>query len=156
MHLIPIFAGMLPDKPEHQRLTALNSAYLALGIAGFLYFVYGFWAIRQPLPPATTISAETVKSHHYLLLFISLLEAGMGLYIFQSVKKTFLFFQSLATMFILTAHGLVVYQFHTETTTGNLKTDLILWAAYTLVPAILLHALARMEHRFKRIKVTVV
>ncbi|MBL7729140.1 MAG: hypothetical protein JNM68_15695 [Dinghuibacter sp.] len=145
---------MLPGKPANHRLTALNTAYLAMGIIGLLYFVFGFWILRQPAPVARNIVPAAAQNHHYLLLFISLLELGMGIYIFQAEKKTFLFFQSLATMFILTAHGLIIYQFHTEHTTGNLATDLVSWAAYLLVPAVLLHLLARLEHRFKRIRIT--
>lgn len=145
---------MLPGKPAHHRLTALNTAYLAMGIIGLLYYVYGFWVLHQPAPVSRTILPGAAKNHHYLLLFISLLEMGMGTYMFQAAKKTFLFFQSLATMFIITAHGLVIYQFHTQHTTGNLDTDLVAWASYLMVPAIILHLLARMEHRFKRIRIT--
>jgi cytochrome b561 len=146
---------MLPDKPVNQRLTALNTAYLLMGMAGLLYYMYGFWSVNR-LPATAAVNAAAAKNHHQLLLFISLLQMALGIYVFQSVKKTFLFLQSLATMFMLTAEGLVVYQFHAETTIGTLGTDLAAWAGWVLMAAILLHALARMEHRFKQIKITTV
>lgn len=147
---------MLPDKTANQRLTALNTAYLVSALIGGLYFVYGFWAMRQPPAiPAAAVPAEVLKSHHYILLFVCLFEAVIGIFIFQAVKKTFLFLQSLATMLVFAAHGLLIYHFHTETNRGKPEMDMIGWAFYFLVPAIILLALARMEHRFKRIKISV-
>lgn len=145
---------MLPDKPVNHRLTALNTAYLVSAFIGCLYFLYGFWAIRRPTVSTTPVPAAVLQAHHYILLFVCLFEAGIGIFIFQAVKKTFLFFQSLATMFVFAGHGLVIYHFHTETTKGQPDMDMIAWSFYFFVPAIILHALARMEHRFKKIKVT--
>jgi hypothetical protein len=152
LHLIPIFAGMLPDKTANPRLTALNSAYLLTGALGFLYFIYGFLLLREPTTAPKTTSPEVLQSHHLLLLFTCLLELAIGLFIRQATKQAFLFAQSLATMLVITGHGLLIYHFHTESTAGNLPGNLIPWATGVLGVAMLLHLFARLENSFTKVK----
>jgi hypothetical protein len=125
----------------------LGYVYLFLAVIGLLYYALSFSISLTNRTPEKALLQGHCRT---MLLLVSFIEIGIGIYIKTAKHKVFLFLQALATMLFMAVQGFYIYAYFNLDGSMAFSSQSAMDAAIVLlVLCMLLHITSLFEHRFK-------
>lgn len=127
--------------------------YLSIGLSSLFFFIWTGKYLRSTYQDKQNLEMGfriMLRSRHIFIFLMSLIEVGIGVYIFQSSKKLFLSIQWIATGLLFLGHMLFIYAFFYEVEIKYIpKTPILHFATYIVLTSLILHSLTKFESNLK-------